>query len=52
MESALLQIGKETVFFKVLENPRNGFNVSLTGILNIDQDVVQVYNDKDIKFLG
>ena len=52
MEPALLQIGKKTVFPKVLEYPPNGFNVSLTKIFSIDQDVVQVYNDKDIKLLG
>ena len=52
MELTLLQIGKETVFPKVLKYPPNDFDVSLAGILSIDQDIVQVYNNKDIKFLG
>ena len=52
MEPALLQIGKETVFSQVLEYPPNNFNVSLAGILSIDQDIVQVYNDKNIELLG
>ena len=51
MEPALLQIGKETVFSKILEYLPNGFDVSLAGILRINQDVVQVYNDKDIELL-
>ena len=52
MEPAILQIGKETVFPKVFEYLLNGFDVSLAGIFSIDQDVVQVYNDKDIELLG
>ena len=52
MKPILLQIGKKTVFAEVLEYPTNGFYVSLAGIFVLDQDVVQIYNNKNIELLG
>ena len=52
MEPTLLQIGKKTMSPEVFKYPPHGFNMSLAGILSIDQDVVQIYNDKDIELLG
>ena len=52
MEPTLLQIGKKAMSPEALEHPSNGFDVTLAGILGIDQDAVQVYDDKDVKLLG
>ena len=52
MEPILLQIGKKNVFSEVLKYPINGFYVSLARIFGVDQDVVQIYNNKDIKLFG
>ena len=52
MKPALLQISKKTVFSKVLEYLPNRSNMSLAEILRIDQDIVQVYNNKDIELFG
>lgn len=41
----------ETHVPEVLKDSSNCFDVTLAWILGIDQDVVKVYNDKDIKLL-
>ena len=48
MKSTFLQVGKEGVFPKLVQNPAYGLNVGLSGIFNIDQDIIQVYNNKDV----
>ena len=50
MELALFQIGKETVFPKILKYLLKSFNISLAGIFVMNQNIVQVYLDKNIKF--
>ena len=52
METAFLEFGKKAVFSQLLENPSNGIDVSLAWVLGVDEDVIKVNNDKDIKFLG
>ena len=52
IEPTLLQIGKKIVFLEVFEYLTNGFYVSLAEIFDVDQDVVQIYNNKDIKLFG
>ena len=52
METTLLEVGKKAVFPQFLENPSNGIDVSLAGVLGVDENVIEVNNDKDIKFLG
>ena len=51
MAPVFLQIGKKTVFPKVLKYLPNGFNVNLVGILGIIQNVVRVYTNKNIELL-
>ena len=50
MESTLLQIGKQAIFPQKVQYLLHGFYVTLTLILSIDEDVIQIYNDKDIKY--
>ena len=52
METAFLEVGKKAVFPQFLKNPSNGIDVSLTWVFRIDDDVIKVNNDKDIKFLS
>ena len=40
------------MFLEVFKYQTNNFYVSLAGIFYIDQDVVQIYNDKNIEVLG
>ena len=47
----LLEVGKKAVFSQFLKNPSNGINVGLAWVLSIDEDVIEVNNDKDIEFL-
>ena len=52
METAFLEVGKKAVFLQFLENPSNGIDVSLAWVFGIDEDVIEVNNDKNIEFLG
>ena len=37
---------------ELFQDPLYGFHVWLTGVLDIDQNVVQIYNHEDIELLG
>ena len=52
METTLLEVGKKAVFPQFLENPSDGIDVSLAWVLGVDEDVIEINNDKDIEFLG
>ena len=52
MKLTLLQIGKEEMLLKLVQNLAYGLNVGLSGVFGIDQDIIQVYNDKDIKLFS
>ena len=52
MKTTLFEVGKKTVFPQFLENLSNGMNVSLAWILDVDKDVIEVSNDKNIEFLN
>ena len=52
MKMTLLEVGKKAVFPQFLENSSNGINVSLAWVLGVDENVIKVNNNKDIKFLG
>ena len=49
MEPTVLQIGKQAVFLQKVQYPLHDFHVTLILILNVDEDVIQVYDDKDIE---
>ena len=52
MESTLLQIGKKPVPPQNVQYPPNSFHVTLARILGIDEDIIQINNDKDIELFG
>ena len=52
MKRTLLEVGKKAVFSQFLKNPSNGINVSLAWVLSIDENVIKVNHDKDIKFFS
>ena len=52
MEAAFLEFGKKDVFPQFLKNPSNCIEVSLFWVLSVDNDVIEVNNDKDIEFFG
>ena len=49
METAFLQICIKAIFPEDVQNPSNGFDVSLPWIFDIDKNIIQIYNDKDIE---
>lgn len=46
------QIYKSAVFLEFSENSLNGFFVILASIFNINQYIIRVHNDKNVKFLS
>ena len=38
------------MFLEFSKNPSDGFNVTLTGVFDINQNIIKVHNDKNIKF--
>ena len=48
MKPTFLQVGKEGVFPKLVQNLAYGLNVRLSGVFGIDQDIIQVYNNKNV----
>ena len=50
MKLTFLQVGKEEMFLELVQNLAYDLNVKLPGVFNIDQDIIQVYDNKDIKF--
>ena len=49
MGSTLLQIGKQAIFPQKVQYPPHAFHVTLTLILSVDEDVIQIHDDKDIE---
>ena len=52
METTLLEVGKKAVFPQFLENSLDGIDGSLAWVLGVDDNVIEINNDKDIEFLG
>ena len=51
MEPTLFQVGKQAIFSQDVQDLRYSFYVTPFLILSIDEDVIQINNDEDIKFL-
>ena len=49
MKPTLLQIGKQAIFPQNLQDLPHCFHVTLTLILSVDEDVIQIHYNKDIK---
>ena len=52
MKPTFLQVGEEGVFPKLVQNPAYGLNVRLFGVFGIDQDIIRVYNGKDVEIFS
>ena len=48
MKPTFLQVSKKRMLLKLVQNPAYGLNVRLPKVFGIDQDIIQVYNDKEI----
>ena len=51
METIFLEISKKAVFLQFFKNLSNGIDMSLAWVFGVDEDVIEVNNDKNIKFL-
>ena len=49
MEPTLLQIGKQAIFPQKVQYLPHDFHETLILILNVDKNVIQIHNDKDIE---
>ena len=52
MKTTLLEVGKKAIFLQFFENSLNSIDVSLAWVFGLDEDVIEINNDKNIKFLG
>ena len=52
MKSTLLQVGKQQELSELLKHLLYGCNVTISVIISVDQNVIQIYNDEDVKFLN
>ena len=51
MKTTLLELGKKAVFLQFLNNPLNDIDVSLAWVFGVDEEVINVNSDENIKFL-
>ena len=49
MKLTLIQVGIKQKLPQLFQNPLYGYNISIFIIINVDEDIIQIYNDKDIK---
>ena len=52
MKSTLFQVGEQQELPELLQHPLYGRDVSISVIIGIDEDVVQIYDNKDIKLFS
>ena len=50
MKIILFQVNKQAVFSEFSEDLLYSFHVTLAGVFGVNQDVIKVYDDKNIKF--
>ena len=50
MKTTLFRAGKQTVFLEFSKNLPDRFYITLASIFDVNQDVIKVYNDENIKF--
>ena len=48
MKSTFFQVGKKEIFLELVQNPAYSFNVKLPKVFDINQDIIQVYDNKKI----
>ena len=52
MELTFFQIGKKNIFPQKIQHPSYGFHMTLAFIFNVNKNVTQVNNYKDIEFFS
>ena len=52
MKPTFFQIGEKVILPQKVPDSLNGLHVALAWIFNVNQDVIQVDNDKNIEFFG
>ena len=52
MKLIVLQIYKKYIFAQKIKYPSYSFYMTLTLVLGIDENIIQIHNDKNIKLLG
>lgn len=52
MEPTLFQVGEKPVFSELVKDQVDGLHMWLACLLGIDQDVVRIYDDKDIELFS
>ena len=52
MESTLLQVGIQQELPELFQNPPYGCNVIIPIIINVNEDVIQIHDDKDIELFS
>ena len=50
MKTTLFQVNKQAMFPKFPENLPDNFHVTLASVCDVNQNVIKVHNDKNIKF--
>ena len=48
MKTTFFQVGKEGMLPELVQNPVYGLNMRLSGVFGIDQNIIQVYDNKNI----
>lgn len=52
MKTTLPEVSKKAVLLQNVLNTPYGRHVTLTRVLGVNENVIQVYNDEDIELLG
>ena len=52
MKLTLFQVGKQQKLPELLQHPSYSCNANISVIISVDQDVIQIYDDKDVKVLS
>ena len=52
MKSTFFQVSIQQELFKLFQNLPYGCDVSISVIINMDENVIQIHNDKDVKLLS
>ena len=50
MKTTLFQVAKQAIFLEFSKGPPKSFYVTLASLFSVNQDVIEVHNDENIKF--
>ena len=50
MKATIFQVGKQAVFPEFSKDPLNSFHVTLASVFSVNQDIIEVHDNKNIKF--